>query len=108
MAQRVGTAGTSYTPPMLRTVRATRYVTPFREGGSLPGLCEADDDGMYVVKFHGAGQGPRRSWRRSSPASWRARWGSRSPSWCSSSSTPGSRRGEPHWEVRELLGGRRR
>ena len=44
---------------MLRTVAATRYVTPFREGGSLPGLCEADDDGLYVVKFHGAGQGPK-------------------------------------------------
>jgi hypothetical protein len=41
----------------LRTVRATRYVTPLREGGSLPGLVEADDDGMYVVKFTGAGQG---------------------------------------------------
>src|SRR6059036_167611 len=43
--------------PALRTVRATRYVTPLREGGSLPGLVEADDDGMYVVKFRGAGQG---------------------------------------------------
>ncbi|HSO04519.1 MAG TPA: HipA family kinase [Candidatus Limnocylindrales bacterium] len=40
-------------------VRATRYVTPLREGGSLPGLMEADDLGMYVVKFCGAGQGPR-------------------------------------------------
>jgi hypothetical protein len=43
----------------MRTVRATRYVTAFREGGSLPGLVEADDDGLYVVKFRGAGQGPR-------------------------------------------------
>jgi hypothetical protein len=41
----------------LRTVAATRYVTPFREGGSLPGLVEADDDGLYVAKFRGAGQG---------------------------------------------------
>jgi hypothetical protein len=41
----------------LRTVRATRYVTPLREGGSMPGLVEADDDGLYVVKFRGAGQG---------------------------------------------------
>ena len=47
------------TAPRLRTVRATRYVTAFREGGSLPGLVEADDDGLYVVKFRGAGQGPR-------------------------------------------------
>jgi hypothetical protein len=42
---------------MLRKVAATRYVMPLREGGSLPGLVEADDDGLYVVKFRGAGQG---------------------------------------------------
>ena len=41
----------------LRSVAAIRYVTPLREGGSLPGLVEADDDGLYVVKFRGAGQG---------------------------------------------------
>src|SRR5688572_23648572 len=45
--------------PDARHVTATRYVTPLREGGSLPGLVEADDDGLYVVKFRGAGQGPR-------------------------------------------------
>jgi hypothetical protein len=39
-------------------VTATRYVAPLREGGSLPGLVEADDDGLYVMKFRGAGQGP--------------------------------------------------
>jgi len=44
---------------MPRTVVATRYVTPLREGGSLPGLVEADDDGMYVLKFRGAGQGAK-------------------------------------------------
>ena len=43
----------------LRAVAATRYVTPLREGGSLPGLVEADDDGLYVTKFRGAGQGVR-------------------------------------------------
>ncbi len=43
----------------LRPVTVTRYVTPLREGGSLPGLMEADDDGLYVVKFRGAGQGLR-------------------------------------------------
>ena len=43
----------------LRLVSATRYVTPLREGGSLPGLVEADDDGLYVAKFRGAGQGLR-------------------------------------------------
>lgn len=41
----------------LRTVSATRYVTPLREGGSLPAVVEADDDGLYVMKFRGAGQG---------------------------------------------------
>jgi hypothetical protein len=45
-------------PEGLRRVVATRYVTPLREGGSLPGLVEADDDGLYVTKFRGAGQGP--------------------------------------------------
>jgi hypothetical protein len=44
---------------MLRTVEATRYVAPLREGGSLPGLVEADDDGLYVLKFRGAGQGAK-------------------------------------------------
>ncbi len=44
---------------MLRTQTVTRYVTPLREGGSLPAIVEADDDGMYVLKFRGAGQGPK-------------------------------------------------
>ena len=42
---------------LLRTVTATRYVTPLREGGSLPAIVEADDLGTYVLKFRGAGQG---------------------------------------------------
>jgi hypothetical protein len=55
-------AGDRDQPPVgtadaLRGVCATRYVAPLREGGSLPGLVEADDDGMYVMKFRGAGQG---------------------------------------------------
>jgi hypothetical protein len=43
----------------LRTVAARRYVTPLREGGSLPAIIEADDDGLYVLKFRGAGQGAK-------------------------------------------------
>jgi hypothetical protein len=43
---------------VLRTVHATRYVLALREGGSLPAIVEADDLGLYVVKFRGAGQGP--------------------------------------------------
>ena len=46
-------------PAVLRTVTATRYVTPLREGGSMPGIVEADDDGLYVLKFRGAGQGTK-------------------------------------------------
>lgn len=43
----------------MRLVHATRYVTPLREGGSLPAIVEADDGGLYVTKFRGAGQGAR-------------------------------------------------
>src|ERR1700689_5748192 len=42
---------------MFRTVQAARYVLPLREGGSLPAIVEAEDFGLYVVKFRGAGQG---------------------------------------------------
>lgn len=45
--------------PEIRTVEVTRYVTPLREGGSLPAIVEADDDFMYVIKFRGAGQGKK-------------------------------------------------
>lgn len=44
---------------MIRTITATQYVTPLREGGSLPAIVEGDDDGTYVLKFRGAGQGPK-------------------------------------------------
>ncbi len=44
---------------MLRTITAMRYVTPLREGGSLPAIVEADDGQLYVLKFCGAGQGPK-------------------------------------------------
>jgi hypothetical protein len=43
----------------MRTISATRYITPLREGGSLPAIVEADDEGMYVLKFRGAGQGAK-------------------------------------------------
>ncbi|RYE26347.1 MAG: aminotransferase class I and II [Sphingobacteriales bacterium] len=45
--------------PKLRTVNVTRYVTPLREGGSLPAIAEADDSFLYVLKFRGAGQGTK-------------------------------------------------
>src|ERR1700749_2277670 len=43
----------------LRTVKVMRYVTPLREGGSLPAIVEGDDNGLYVLKFRGAGQGAK-------------------------------------------------
>jgi|SRR5690554_3403165 len=43
--------------PILRTVKVVRYITPLREGGSLPAIVEADDGFMYLLKFRGAGQG---------------------------------------------------
>jgi len=43
----------------VRTLHALRYITPLREGGSLPAVVETDDDGMVVLKFRGAGQGPK-------------------------------------------------
>ena len=45
--------------PTLRTVQVMRYVTPLREGGSLPAIAEADDGFLYVLKFRGAGQGAK-------------------------------------------------
>src|SRR5690606_28454358 len=45
--------------PLLRTVQVTRYVTPLREGGSLPAIAEADDGFLYALKFRGAGQGSK-------------------------------------------------
>ncbi len=47
----------NYNKPELRHIQVTRYVTPLREGGSLPAIVEADDDFLYVLKFKGAGQG---------------------------------------------------
>lgn len=43
----------------IRTVNVTRYITPLREGGSLPAIADADDNFMYVIKFRGAGQGSK-------------------------------------------------
>src|SRR5215213_11887501 len=48
-----------YAGRVLRTVAARRYVTPLREGGSVPAIVEGDDLGTYVLKFRGAGQGPK-------------------------------------------------
>jgi len=49
----------NFQQPIIREVEITRYVQPFREGGSLPALVDADDGFSYVIKFRGAGQGPK-------------------------------------------------
>jgi hypothetical protein len=51
--------GSSRTVQQIRTVQVIRYVAPLREGGSMPGVVEADDLGTYVLKFRGAGQGEK-------------------------------------------------
>ena len=88
---------------MLRTVAATRYVTPFREGGSLPGLCEADDDGLYVVKFHGAGQGPKALVAEVIVGELARALGLPVPEQVLVELDARLAAGEPHWEVKELL-----
>lgn len=55
----VNLAAGSLHGPDMRTVRATRYLTPLREGGSMPAIVEADDEGTYVIKWRGAAQGER-------------------------------------------------
>jgi hypothetical protein len=88
---------------VLRTVRATRYVTPLREGGSLPGLVEADDDGIYVVKFRGAGQGTAALVAEIVVGELARRLGVRVPEQVVVDVDPEIGRREPDEEVQELL-----
>jgi hypothetical protein len=88
---------------VLRTVSATRYVTPLREGGSLPGLVEADDDGMYVVKFRGAGQGTAALVAEVVVGELGRRIGVRIPDLVGVDLDPQIARLEPDEEVQELL-----
>ncbi|MFB7337384.1 HipA family kinase [Streptomyces adustus] len=88
---------------MLKEVIATRYITPLREGGSLPGLVEADDLGTYVMKFTGAGQG-RKTLVAEVVCAELARWlGLRVPGLVTLELDPVLGLGEPDQEVQELL-----
>ncbi|MFI9741906.1 HipA family kinase [Streptomyces sp. NPDC052494] len=88
---------------MLKEVVATRYVTPLREGGSLPGIVEADDLGTYVMKFTGAGQGRKTLVAEVVCGQLARRLGLRVPELVSIQLDPVIGLSEPDQEVQELL-----
>ncbi|MCD2197284.1 aminotransferase class I and II [Actinomycetospora endophytica] len=87
----------------LQRVTATRYVTPLREGGSLPGVVEADDLGTYIVKFTGAGQGVKALVAEVVAGGLGRALGLRVPELVVVDLDPVVARAEPDWEVQELL-----
>jgi hypothetical protein len=88
---------------MLRTVQATRYVLPLREGGSLPAIVEADDLGLYVVKFRGAGQGILALIAELIAGEIGRALGLRVPEIVFVEVDPALGRNEPDYEIRQLL-----
>ncbi|WP_329123178.1 HipA family kinase [Streptomyces sp. NBC_01353] len=88
---------------MLTEVIATRYVTPLREGGSLPGIVEADDLGTYVMKFTGAGQGRKTLVAEVICGQLARRLGLRVPELVAIELDPVIGLSEPDQEVQELL-----
>lgn len=88
---------------MLRTVQATRYVVPLREGGSLPAIVEADDLGLYVVKFRGAGQGVLALIAEVIAGEIGRALGLRVPELVFVENDPALGRNEPDYEIRQLL-----
>jgi hypothetical protein len=88
---------------MIPTVAVTRYVTPLREGGSLPGIVEAEDLGTYVCKFRGAGQGLRVLVAEVVVAGLAARLGLRTPRIVALELDPEIARYEADEEVQDLL-----
>ncbi|HET9554433.1 MAG TPA: HipA family kinase [Anaeromyxobacteraceae bacterium] len=87
----------------MRRVTATRYVTPLREGGTLPAIFEADDCGLYVVKFRAAGQGPKALVAEVVAAEVARAAGLRVPDLVAIEVDPALGRNEPDSEIRELL-----
>jgi hypothetical protein len=88
---------------LLRTVTATRYVTPLREGGSLPAIVEADDFGTYVLKFRGAGQGHKALVAELVAGEIARRLGLLVPEVVLAYLTPELGRSEPDPEIQDLL-----
>ena len=88
---------------MIERVRVTRYVTPLREGGSLPGIVEGDDLGTYVCKFRGAGQGLRVLVAEVVVSALATRLGLRTPRLVALDLDPGLARYEADEEVQDLL-----
>jgi hypothetical protein len=88
---------------MLRTVHATRYVLPLREGGSLPAIVEGDDLGLYVVKFRGAGQGILALIAELIAGEIGRALGLRVPEIVFVEIDPALGRNEPDYEIRQLL-----
>ncbi|MUN41908.1 HipA family kinase [Actinomadura litoris] len=88
---------------MLPHVTAIRYVTPLREGGSLPGVVEADDLGTYVMKFHGAGQGRKALIAEVIAGELARRLGLRVPDQVLMDLDPAIGRHEPDPDVQDLL-----
>ncbi|WP_316745124.1 HipA family kinase [Streptomyces sp. MK7] len=88
---------------MLKEVNATRFITPLREGGSLPGLVEADDSGTYVLKFTGAGQGRKTLVAEVVCGELARRLGLRVPRLVTIGLDPVLGLGEPDEQVQELL-----
>jgi hypothetical protein len=88
---------------MLRTIQATRYVLPLREGGSLPAIVEGDDLGLYVVKFRGAGQGILALIAELVAGEIGRALGLRVPEIVFAEIDPALGRNEPDYEIRQLL-----
>jgi len=89
----------------MRRVRATRYVTPLREGGSLPAIVEADDQGLYVVKFRAAGHGTKALIAELLSTELARAVGLRVPESVCIEVDPALGRNEPDAEIRDLLKG---
>src|SRR5215218_4762517 len=101
--RRSGTRSRRRKAAVLPHVTATRYVTPLREGGSLPGLMEADDLGTYVVKFVGAGQGRKMLVAEVIGGRLARALGLPVPDLVTVHVDPGLAAGEPDQEVQQLL-----